>query len=42
MLREVQRTLPNLYSNMRIMSTLGIVPGSSCHYLPAATGNFPS
>lgn len=31
-LREVQRTLPNLYSNMRIMSTLGIVPGSSCHY----------
>ncbi|MCX6880532.1 MAG: hypothetical protein NTW21_43010 [Verrucomicrobia bacterium] len=31
-LREVQRTLPDLYSNMRIMSTLGIVPGSSCHY----------
>jgi hypothetical protein len=31
-LREVQRTLPYLYSNMRIMSTLGIVPGSSCHY----------
>ena len=31
-LREVQRTLPNLYSNMRIMSTVGIVPGSSCHY----------
>ncbi len=32
-LREVQRTLPSLYSNMRIMSTLGIVPGSSCHYV---------
>ena len=32
-LREVQRTLPYLYSNMRIMSTLGIVPGSSCHYV---------
>ena len=32
-LREVQRTLPTLYSNMRIMSTLGIVPGSSCHYV---------
>jgi autotransporter-associated beta strand protein len=34
-LREVQRTLPLLYSNMKIMSTLGIVPGSSCHYEPA-------
>jgi autotransporter-associated beta strand protein len=32
-LREVQRTLPNLFSNMRIMSTVGIVPGSSCHYV---------
>ena len=34
-LREKQRTLPYLYSNMRIMSTLGIVPGSGCHYEPA-------
>jgi hypothetical protein len=34
-LREVQRTLPRLYSNMKIMSTHGIVPGSSCHYSPA-------
>jgi len=34
-LREVQRTLPRLYSNMKIMSTHGIVPGSSCHYTPA-------
>ena len=34
-LREVQRTLPYLYSNMKIMSTHGIVPGSSCHYEPA-------
>ena len=32
MLREVQRTLPRLYSNMSIMSTLGIRPGGSCHY----------
>ena len=32
-LREVQRSLPYLYSNMRAMSTLGIVPGSSCHYV---------
>ena len=29
MLLEVQRTLPSLYSHMRIMSTLGIVSGSS-------------
>jgi hypothetical protein len=29
MLLEVQRTLPSLFSNMRIMSTLGIVSGSS-------------
>ncbi len=34
-LREVQRTLPFSYSNMKIMSTLGIDPGSSCHYDPA-------
>ena len=34
-LREVQRTLPRLYSNMKIMSTLGIIPGSGCHYEPA-------
>jgi hypothetical protein len=33
-LREVQRTLPRLYSNMKIMSTHGIVPGSGCHYVP--------
>jgi hypothetical protein len=34
-LREGQRTLPRLYSNMKIMSTHGIVPGSGCHYEPA-------
>jgi len=33
-LREVQRTLSRLYSNMRMMSTHGIIPGSSCHYEP--------
>ena len=36
MLLEVQRTLPSLFSNMRIMSTLGIVSKSSgrglCHF----------
>ncbi len=32
MLREVQRTLPRLYSNMDILSTLGIQPAGPCHY----------
>ena len=32
MLREVQRTLPRQYSNMSILSTLGIKPGGGCHY----------
>jgi hypothetical protein len=32
MLREVQRTLPRLYSNMDIMPTLGIKPPGGCHY----------
>ncbi len=32
MLREKQRTLPQLYSHMSIMSTLGIVPPGPCHF----------
>jgi len=32
MLREKQRTLPCLYSNMDILSTLGVRPGGGCHY----------
>ena len=32
MLRERQRTLTYLYSNMSILSTLGIRPGGGCHY----------
>jgi hypothetical protein len=32
MLREVQRNLPQLYTHMDIMSTLGIKPAGSCHY----------
>jgi hypothetical protein len=32
MLREMQRTLPRLYSNMDIMSTLGIRPPGPAHY----------
>ncbi|MCA9063654.1 MAG: DUF2341 domain-containing protein [Planctomycetaceae bacterium] len=31
-LREQQRTLPRLYSNMSIMSTLGISPPGGCHF----------
>jgi len=34
-LREVQRTLPTAFSNMTIMSTLGIQPPGGCHYPPA-------
>jgi len=32
MLREVQRTLPSYFSNMGVMSTLGIKPPGECHY----------
>ena len=32
MLREKQRTLPALFSNMSLMSTLGIVPPGPCHF----------
>ncbi len=40
MLREVQRTLPRLYSNMDIMSTLGIKPPGPAHYPLAGWGEF--
>jgi hypothetical protein len=40
MLREVQRTLPRLYSNMGIMSTLGIKPPGHCHYPLAGWAEF--
>ena len=32
MLREVQRTLPRLYSNMEVLSTLGIKPPGPAHF----------
>ena len=32
-LRERQRQLPNQFSNMSVLSTLGIRPGGGCHYL---------
>ena len=31
-LRDVQRVLPRLYSNLSVMSTLGIKPEGPCHY----------
>jgi hypothetical protein len=34
MLRDVQRRLPRLYSNMSVMSTLGIKPVGPCHFPP--------
>jgi len=33
-LRETQRRLPEQFSNMSIMSTLGIRPGGGCHHPP--------
>ncbi len=32
MLREKQRTLPELFSNMSILSTLGVRPPGGCHF----------
>ncbi len=32
LLREKQRTLPSLYSNMSILSTLGVRPPGGCHF----------
>ena len=40
MLREVQRTLPSYFSNMSIMSTLGIKPPGGCHYPLAGWAEF--
>ncbi len=32
MIREIQRSLPRLYSHMSVMSTLGIRPPGGCHF----------
>ena len=32
MIREIQRSLPRLYSHMGVMSTLGIRPPGGCHF----------
>lgn len=39
-LREVQRNLPKLYSNLHIMSTLGIQPPGGCHFPPEGYAQF--
>jgi len=39
-LREVQRTLPSCFSNMSIMSTLGIKPPGYAHYPAAGYAEF--
>lgn len=39
-LREVQRTLPKLFSNLRVMSTLGIKPPGGCHFPAAGYAEF--
>ncbi|MEN9574822.1 MAG: hypothetical protein RL514_2677 [Verrucomicrobiota bacterium] len=39
-LREQQRTLPQLFSNMSILSTLGVRPPGGCHYPLAGWAEF--
>ncbi len=39
-LREVQRRLPEAFSNMSIMSTLGIEPPGGCHFPAAGYAEF--
>ena len=39
-LREVQRTLPRLFSNLTVISTLGIKPPGGCHFPAAGYAKF--
>ena len=39
-LREVQRTLPTAFSNLHVMSTLGIEPPGGCHFPAAGYAEF--
>jgi len=39
-LREKQRQLPDLFSNLSILSTLGVRPPGGCHYPLAGWGEF--
>lgn len=40
MIREIQRSLPQLYSHMSVMSTLSIKPAGGCHYPLAGWSEF--
>ena len=40
MIREIQRTLPRLYSNMSVMSTVGVKPPGGCHFPLAGWAEF--
>lgn len=40
MLREKQRTLPELFSNLSVLSTLGVRPPGGCHFPLAGWGEF--
>ena len=39
-LREVQRTLPKLFSNLNVISTLGVKPPGGCHFPSAGYAEF--
>lgn len=39
-LREVQRTLPKLFSNLSVISTVGIKPPGGCHFPAAGYAEF--
>ncbi|HYG77455.1 MAG TPA: DUF2341 domain-containing protein [Planctomycetota bacterium] len=40
MIREIQRSLPRLYSHMSVMSTLGVKPADGCHFPLAGWAEF--
>ncbi|MEI7911912.1 MAG: DUF2341 domain-containing protein [Verrucomicrobiota bacterium] len=40
MIREIQRGLPRLYSNLSVMSTLGVKPPGGCHFPLAGWAEF--
>ena len=39
-IRNIQRSLPRLYSNLSVMTTLGITPPGGCHYPLAGWSEF--
>jgi hypothetical protein len=40
MIREIQRRLPRLYSNLSVMSTVGVKPPGGCHFPLAGRAEF--